>query len=347
MDLEAQVEALRQSVAITGLAHVRLRRVSGAHAYDAMAWLCPRELFLRDGQVLQTVLLRQDGSVFADAAVGLDDESYLLWVEGPSEAQLDDYLCEAIPPALAPTIDDLNTEHAQIGLDGPYAWELMGRLFGEDVIGLPYQTLFYADQTLCVRAGKTGEYGYHLVVPREHTETLLSRIHEVGAAFDAATGSLEALDLCALENGFFNMRAEGRLELTPFELQLQWRCSRRKVFHGSEALEAHRGRFPPPTTTVVSPQSLSSGASVWLDEQLIGRIAHGAYSFVHRQHVGLALLDLPFAHPGVARYTVDRDGARQPLRTASPPLNNNRSLYVRAQKHSYRQRRRDAFPALV
>ncbi len=49
--------------------------------------------------------------------------------------------------------------------------------------------------------------------------------------------SLETLDLCALENGFFSVRHASAEGLTPLELQLQWRVSARKRFPGATAIE--------------------------------------------------------------------------------------------------------------
>src|SRR5437870_25042 len=82
-------------------------------------------------------------------------------------------------------------------------------------VGLPFANLFRFDRWLCVRAGKTGEYGYDLLVPRGEVETVRARLLEKGRRFELGEAGLEALDACALENWFFNVRREGREPVTP------------------------------------------------------------------------------------------------------------------------------------
>jgi hypothetical protein len=74
------------------------------------------------------------------------------------------------------------------------------------------------------------------------------------------------------------------------------------------------------------------------------------YSPLLEAHIGMALLDLPYAYSGIDAYTVEADGESQTrvfIQTVSPPVINNRSLYVNPQKHSYTTRSSHTFPALV
>jgi hypothetical protein len=59
--------------------------------------------------------------------------------------------------------------------------------------------------------------------------------------------------------------------------------------------------------------------------------------------VAVALLELPLAVPGIGRLTVGGRAAR----TTSPPVINNRSLYVSPQRHTWADRNSTQFPALA
>ncbi len=198
---------------------------------------------------------------------------------------------------------------------------------------------------MCCRGGKTGEYGYVLVGEPDRIDSLWSELRALGEPLDAVPIDLETLDLCALENWFFNIRGEGRHALSPIELQLQWRVSRKKEFVGSTALERIReagiGRR---LTCLVSPAEIADGDPVRRDGADIGRLVHAAHSPILDAWVGLALIDLPFAHPGVDALAV---GASTGGRTVTPPVIANRSLYVNAQIHTYASRHDDDFPPLV
>lgn len=171
-----------------------------------------------------------------------------------------------------------------------------------------------------------------------------------GAAFALAPVGLAALDQCALENGFFNIRAEGRAGLTPLELQLQWRVSYKKDYVGSQALLARReaGCARRVTWALGPPETaLAAGDAVYLDEQRIGSLVNAGYVVPCGVYAALALLERPYACAGISGFTVETAAGRVPIRTVSPPLLNNRSVYVNPQHHRYATRHELALPRLA
>jgi glycine cleavage system aminomethyltransferase T len=215
---------------------------------------------------------------------------------------------------------DLASTHAFLCIDGPYAWELVAELTSPDVIGIPYLGFFHAEQFTCFRAGKAGEYGYDLLVPREHLSAVRERILEAGRAFDLRTVSRAALDLCALEAGFFNVRHQSRAGLTPVELQLQWR-----VTPGRIAKRAPVRR----TVMFAAPREIAGDIS--LGDAVVGSVLQQGYSFVREEQIGVALVDVAVAHAGLRGFHAGETA----LRTISSPAVNNRSLYVDPQRHTY------------
>jgi len=348
MALEREVNAIRSSVALSTLGHVAQVRLSGAGAFDTLDRLCSAELFLRDGQLLHSLLLSEDGRPFADIYVGRDDEELVLLSEGPSAEQLLAHLRSHAPAGAQVEFRDLSSTHELLGLNGPYAWELLGELEGPETIGLPYLAFFHLEGGTCFRAGKTGEYGYTLSVPRDTAPATRERLEELGASYDLATAGLAALDHCALENWFFNIRREGLARVTPVELQLQWRVSAHKQYLGSAAVEARRAEGAKQRLTCLcAAAAFEAGDPVLCGEQRIGQVANAAFSFARQDWVGLAFLDWAYAHSGIDRYAVVHQGRPVPVRTMSPPVLNNRSLYVDPQRHSYRTRAEVVVPPLV
>jgi len=343
MTLEDQVFALRHSVAMSRLEHVRSVRLTGTRAYEAADRLFTRDLYLRDGQLSQGLLLNEDATIFADCYLGSDDEDFFFLAEGPDSEDLMAHLNRELADEVEVEAVHETLDHTIIGLDGPYAWELMSLLVGPEVIGLPYLTFFRTRGILCYRAGKTGEFGYRLVVPDDMLEEMSHRLQDLGAPLDLGSASLEALDQCALDNWFFNIRGEGRHGSSPIELQLQWRVSYRKSFVGSDALAARRSEgIRQRVTCIVCEDSLKSGDAVTLDATRIGTVAHAAFSPIRNQWVALALLDLDHAYPGIDRLRIGSNNTTGI--TVSPPVLDNRSLYVNPQIHSYQSRDEFDFP---
>ena len=348
MSLEPQLRALRQSAALTSLDPVRLLRVSGPEAFELVDRLCPTPLFLRDGQARHSLLLDEGARIVADLLICRDDEDFLLLAEPTSPEALAAHLARHAPGDAGTRCGDVTSDFALLSLDGPYAWEVLAAVVGAEAVGLPYLSFFKTGTWTVLRSGKTGEYGYVLIVPREEGPQARARIAELGAPFDLAFASLEALDHCALENWFFNIRREGAEEgLTPLELQLQWRVSYKKPYVGAEALQARRATVAARTTCVLSASELRGGDEVRLGGERVGRVLHAVRSPWRNEHVGIALLDRAYAHAGLDVFTAARGPERTSLRTASAPVLDNASLYVHPQRHSYQTRQELKLPPLA
>lgn len=348
---EAELVALRHSVAISRMPHVHCLRGVGSDAFDVLDRLCTSDLFVRDGQVLHTLLLQENAEPFADAYLCCDDEDPILLFEGPTPDAMLEHLARHTPADLQPAWSRFDATHAFVSLNGPYAWELLARLVGSDVVGLPYRTFFHLRgelQGICFRAGKTGEFGYDLLLDATHIDSVVTRLLELGADLDVREAGLAALDQCALENGFFCIRAGSLVGLTPLELQLQWRLSTRKAYLGSAVIDARRQAGPGVRATFVRTEpGVEAGAAVRFGETRIGTIHAMGLSPLLGCAVGLALLDVRYACAGIARYEAERSGGWVPLRTCSAPLLDNRSLYVDSRNDSYRTREERVYPAIT
>jgi glycine cleavage system aminomethyltransferase T len=348
LPLPDAIEALRYGVAFGARVPVGLTRIRGPQAFEWVDAVCPRPLFLRDGQALQTLFLNDDGTVFADVTVCCDDLDYVLLFEGPSREAMGRWLTDHAPPGLDAAQVDESATHEVIGLDGPYSWEWLGRLVGPDVIGVPYLGLFFVPEhrAWALRAGKTGEYGYDVVVPKADADGLRERLGALGRPFGVRDASVDDLDLCALENGIFSIRAPGATTLSPVALQLSWRLDPRRTFPGVDALrrarqaQTHRiTRFRGPTGGLVP----APGEPVALGDAFVGEVLEARGSYALDAPVGLLRLDVAVAHPGLD-VTV---GGRPGFRTVSSPLLHNRSLFLDAQRHAFATRATDRFPPLA
>ncbi|MEO7367008.1 MAG: glycine cleavage T C-terminal barrel domain-containing protein [Gemmatimonadaceae bacterium] len=349
MTLADEVHAIRHGVALSRLEHVRYLRVTGARAFEALDRVVSGPLRVRDGQLMHSLLLSDDARPFADIYLARDDEEFFLLAEGPSAADLVDHLRRHFPADGSVSVEDCTTTFAILGLDGPYAWELLGATIDPEVIGLPYLTFYHHRSSLCYRAGKTGEYGYGMIVPQAEASALEARMRAVGEAFDLQTVGLDALDQCALENWFFNIRREGREQVTPIELQLQWRVSYKKHFVGSEALTRRRADGAlTRLTCIIADGTVAVGDSVFVDGDPIGRVVNAGYSDSRKEWVALALIDIGWAYPGIDCTSAPAGSTSSfHARTISPPVLQNRSLAVSPQLHSYSTRAEYPFPPLV
>jgi glycine cleavage system aminomethyltransferase T len=115
------------------------------------------------------------------------------------------------------------------------------------------------------------------------------------------------------------------------------------MYRGADAVAAHRRAPRGRVTTIAAESEIRADADVELDGKRVGSVLHAGRSHTRGDWIGLALLDLAVAHAGLDGFSCG--GA--PVRTASAPAINNRSVYVDPQRHSWATRDREAFPPLV
>jgi acyl carrier protein len=338
---DAEVRAIRTTTALCTTPATHALRLSGPGAFATLDRVCAGPLNLQDTQLRLTLLLKPDGTVFADAYVGRDDERYFLLAEGPGVAALEAWLREHQTGGEL-TIERFEDTHRLVSLHGPWSWDLLAACLGPDVIGMPYLTFLRGEGGLvCFRTGKTGEFGYELLVPNEGFPTLEEGLVTQGKDWQLTRVSQAAIDHCSLENFFFDVRNPQLASLTPLELGLQWRLSTKKDFVGAAALKARAPRER--VACIVSDEVLGVGAPLSLDGEVAGRVLASARSPVLGKVVSHALLSAELATPGVGGLKVGEHAAR----VVAPPVLNNRSLYVSPQRHTWAERESAQLPSLV
>src|SRR5262245_324425 len=108
---ERAISAIRTGVAYSTMDHVAHLRVSGEDAFALLDRACPSELFLRDCQLLQSLLLDESGHIVADLYVVREDEDFLIVAEGLDATQLIEWL-RAQAPSSRVRYTSLDEEYA-------------------------------------------------------------------------------------------------------------------------------------------------------------------------------------------------------------------------------------------
>ena len=226
--------------------------------------------------------------------------------------------------------------HRAITLNGPYAWELCAEVVGSYILGLPYLSMSTLNNLIVFRAGMTGEFGYHILIPSEHKSNWLAVLVEKGALFDLKMADSQARSQCSLENFFFDLIKEGSYGLTPMELQLQWRISMQKeVYPGYEAIHTIRKNgWNRRLCAFITPYPINVDEVITCEDTSVGRVLAIGYSPLRKEFVGKALIDRPFWHAGLDCFRVGDHS----LITKSAPIINNLSISINPYLNSYLNR---------
>ena len=341
MSVERELHALRTATCVTPGDHVACVKLVGTGAADLLERVSPRALFVRTGKMSHTLFLDEAARPLADVYLCCDEDDFFLLAEGMTAAEIITYL-RPHAADLDVTFDDLTESHAVLSLGGPYAWELLGELTTPDVIGLPYLGFFHAEAFTCFRGGKTGEYGYDLLVERTRLAAVRAQLADIGARFDLVESTLATQDVAQLEAFFWNARRQSPVGLTPIELQLQWRVNYGRAFPGAAALAERRTTAHQRAVLLASATTLEPGATLRAGDRTIGTVLDAAFSPTRGDWVGMGMVDRAFAHS-----SLDLASGAAVVHTLSAPSINNRSLHVDPQRHCFATRATDVFPPLV
>ncbi|HRE55144.1 MAG TPA: aminomethyltransferase family protein [Candidatus Competibacter sp.] len=348
--VETEYWRIRKGVALTDYSHYGKFKFEGDGALEFINSISFADaLRIPINRMMPSYILKEDGSVFCEAMIGNYGDAYFVLTEGVEPEKILDLLREEIEKrALATRITDQTQTQALIGIDGPYAWELLKSFMGSSIIGTRYLEIIrgeHLDGMLfdLYRAGKTGEYGYVLKVESELALDFWKKLLDLGQDFDLRPAGYQALDLCRMENRFANMHYEAGSANNILELNTRVMVSRDKGdYIGRAAVEEKLENgierrliglvLENDDDGALTP--IQSGTGVYCDGDKIGEIANSGFSFSLKRSIALAFLDVDFAYAGLDYRLEDGKGERG-ARTVSAPFIFNQSLRIRPQEDSY------------
>ena len=171
---------------------------------------------LAPGQVVYTLLLKDDGAVLIDATVWyLDAERFWLFAAKRS----------------AYGGRDRSGEYAIFALQGPASGRILAKLIGADAVrGLRYFHFLQKDNLIVARLGFSGELGYELLVRASDAPALRQKLLDAGRGDGLRECGWAAADSLRIEAGYvlFDREIDGRAN--PSELGLERLVEGKKNF---------------------------------------------------------------------------------------------------------------------
>lgn len=324
--LHDDVRAIRRSVGLHRHDGLTVLRLPAREGLPRIGERVASNLELRDAQFRSALCLGTDGVPVLDLLVGVFRDQLVIIADGP-----DPVATLGLDPAHV-----LDT-HRLIGLDGPFAWELLGTWDTPAAMGLSYLSAYQPRDThgdadlLVIRAGRSGEYGYLVLVPEALADTVWQELLGVGSALEAREVGREALRHCSLVNWVYDQQREGAAGLDALELQLTWRLDLQKQAIGLDAIRAHRAAGLRRRITAIEAASVPpDGAPITVAGTPIGSVVASVPRIFGEGAAVVAALRADWAHPGLE---VELGGV--PGRSRSAPFLLNRSLFVKAQRHTW------------
>jgi aminomethyltransferase len=335
-DQKSEYHLIRDAVGITDFSYMQKFRVPAKEGLDFLDSLFPGNVAkIRFYRVLHTFLADQEGRLIADVYIANNDENFIVLCE----SIVDDAALKAVfaaHGAESAGVEDMTDTHVVIGIDGYRAWAVVKDLFGADVLGLPYLSVetypLEGASVSLLRAGKTSEFGYLVMAPKEIGPKALEALLVSARKNNGGLCGCTVHNDLRLEGRFFNIFAEGLRVRDPLSLGLQWMIDFEKTgFIGREAIFQKRAQGVEKKIIGIkadaSVTDLQCGSSIVSDGMPVGEVQATCFSYAINARIGLALFPVEIAYAGLTFQLGGSQGAS--VATISMPPIIPKSLSVK------------------
>ncbi|MGW7006230.1 glycine cleavage T C-terminal barrel domain-containing protein [Streptomyces sp. NPDC054933] len=332
-DVATDYAVLREKCGMVDYTGTGLLRVSGPSAAAYLGRVSTRGVdFLLEGQTINSLVLRDNGTIVAETLIHCRATDYLMEI-WPAQAKHGvAHLLAAAAAYEDLVVEDVSDQLAVLGVEGPQSFKIAQKYLPFPVASLGYRNFATAQwagrHTLMVsRTGVTGEYGYKFLVASADAEQLCSELTELGAVRCAKA----AVDVCRMEVRFANLEEESAgSPVTPFDVGLQWMLDVGQEFMGRTALlDAFMAGLTRMPVCWIAEDSLTTrpkqGTAITASDGEVGAVTHAVWSPKLERFIGSARVDAAIAASGQDFKLAGTDTV---IRTVSAPFLTATSLDV-------------------
>ena len=149
----------------------------------------------------------------------------------------------------------------------------------------------------------SGELAYEIHVPNAQLLSAYEALRSAGDRFGMHLFGSRAVESMRLEKGFLHWKGDLLTEIDPYEAGLGRFVREEKVdFVGKETLQKRRAQGPSKCLVTLvldcDERSAQPGASVMVDEEIVGAVTSGAWGYRTEMNLALAYVSPEFATRG-------------------------------------------------
>ncbi len=250
--INAEHLAMRERAGIIDLSAFAIFDVVGPSARDAVQRIVVAQADVPEGRVIYTPVLDERGGFRSDLTVmRLAHDRYRV-VTGGAHGMADlKWFADRMPADGSAAVVDLTSAYSTIGLWGPRARDILGKLTDADISHESFGFLTCRDLevgnlgVLASRISYVGELGWELYVPMEQGARLWDLLHDAGQPEGAVPVGIGVYGTTGrLEKGYRAYGAELDSERTIIEAGMQRPKVKTADFVGREAYVKQREEAP-------------------------------------------------------------------------------------------------------
>jgi aminomethyltransferase len=323
----AEHQAVRTAAGLFDVSHMGELDVRGGDALGFVQYVTTNDASrLEVGQAQYSAFCNADGSMLDDCIVYRFEDRYMIVVNASNIDKDRDWIAR-YADRFGTMVVDRSDDIGLIALQGPAAQTILAQLTDTDLESIRYY--HFVEGTVAgvagvvSRTGYTGEDGFELYLPAEHTAQVWRRLLEVGAGHGLQPAGLGARDSLRLEMGYALYGNDIDDRRTPLEAGLGWITKFDKGdFIGRDALLRLKeaGLREKLAGFVCTEKGFPRhGYAVHVDGEPSGEVTSGIVSPMLQRGIGMAYLPADAAKPGTRIDIMVRDKAI-PAEIVRPPF---------------------------
>ena len=326
-----EARAVREHAGLFDLGHMGRIRIAGADAEAFLQRLQTNDVAkIGPGQIRYALILDERGITQDDILVYREpepDEKAFFMVVNAANTEADLEIMRHRAAGFSDVqIIDQTAESGMVAIQGPESQAITQKLTDIDLAGLKYYhwtrgRLGGVDVGLS-RTGYTGEDGFEVYVPQEHTGEIWDAFLEAGADAGLVPVGLAARDILRLEAGMALFGHELDDTTNPLEARLGWAVKWTHDFVGREALEKVKEAGPARLLvglTTPAKRVPRQGYALYDGDEKIGAVCSGGASPTLGKNIATAYVTAENAEVG-KDVSIDMRGRREPATIATLPF---------------------------
>jgi aminomethyltransferase len=321
----AEHQAVRENIGLFDLSHMGEVEITGG---DALAFLqrvtTNNVAALEVGQIQYSCLTNERGGIVDDLLVYRLADRYMLVVNAACAVKDVAWLRSHL--AGEAKLVDRSAETSLLAVQGPNAEKLLAELTDYDLAAMPYYHSAVADIAGCSvlfsRTGYTGEDGFELYIPPQHTNALWRAVTEAGRNRGLQLVGLAARDSLRLEMKMALYGNDIDETTNPIEAGLGWVVHLDKEFTGRDEIARVKAEKPQRRLVCLEIEGRAiprHGHDLLVDGQPVGKVTSGTFSPSLQKPIALGYLPRRSAKVGTAVEVAIRN-KHFPARVVKPPF---------------------------
>ncbi|MFW2380610.1 MAG: FAD-dependent oxidoreductase, partial [Acidimicrobiales bacterium] len=258
----------------------------------------------------------------------LDSDRFWLLSAAAAEWHDLDLLHEAEPPA-GVKITNLTESHNALMVAGPRARSVLERATDDPLDNGSFPWLatrkihLAGIEVQALRVSFTGELGWELHFPIEHSVRVYEAVAEAGRSFDMTPFGLLATESMRIEKNYRAWKSDLHTEFTVLQAGLGRFVDLGKDFRGRDAIVERRQAGARRVFVALEVENeeaaAHAGDPIWNGSDLVGVVTSGAYGFSLGVNIAMGYVDPGFAEPGTA-LSIDVIGVRCRCEVRAEPM---------------------------